>query len=88
MITSPMMGSAKGYPSATPAAPSTTASDVKPSVRAWRPSATRAAEPILRPTRMRYRATSSLPRKPTTPAAATQPNWPICMGWMRRITAS
>ena len=33
-------------PSATPPAPSSTASEVKPSVRACRPSATRAAEPI------------------------------------------
>lgn len=40
-------------PAATPMAPITTANDVMPSVWAWRPSATRAAEPILRPTRMR-----------------------------------
>ena len=31
----------------------TTASEVNPSVRAWSPSATRAAEPMRRPTRMR-----------------------------------
>jgi hypothetical protein len=30
-----------------------TAREVRPSVRAWRPSATRAADPIWRPTRMR-----------------------------------
>src|SRR5664279_659799 len=44
-----------------------------PSVRACKPSATSAAEPIRRPTWMRYRATSSLPAKPITAAAATKP---------------
>ena len=54
-----------------PATPSSTASEVNPSVRACRPSATRAAEPIFRPTRIRYRATSSLPVKPAHAATAT-----------------
>ena len=72
-ISRPMIGSAAGKPSATPTAPATTANDVNPSVRACRPSATSAADPIRLPTRMRYSATSSLPTNPTTPAAATQP---------------
>ena len=49
----PATGSAGRHPAATPAAPITTASEVKPSVRACNPSATSAAEPILRPTRIR-----------------------------------
>jgi len=43
----------EGKPAKTPRAPITTASEVKPSVRACKPSATSAAEPIVRPTRMR-----------------------------------
>jgi Virulence factor BrkB len=42
---------------------------VNPSVRACSPSATKAAEPILRPTWIRYRATTSLPVNPITAAA-------------------
>ena len=53
VMSRPMMGSASGKPSATPPAPNSTASEVNPSVRACRPSAIRAAEPIWRPTRMR-----------------------------------
>ena len=53
-------------------APATTASDVKPSVRACNPSARSAADPIASPTRMRYTATTSLPMNPTMPATATQ----------------
>ena len=53
VMSSPTMGSAMGNPAITPSAPAATASEVKPSVRACRPSATRAAEPILRPTRIR-----------------------------------
>ena len=71
MIASPTTGSASRQPSATPPAPSSTASEVKPSVRACSPSAISAAEPISRPTRMRYRATHSLPMKPIIAAAAT-----------------
>src|SRR6476619_1186140 len=46
----------------------TTANDVKPSARACIPSARKAADPMRLPTRMRYRATISLPRNPTKPA--------------------
>ncbi len=46
-----MTGSARGQPSPTPIAPSSTARLVKPSVRACSPSATSAAEPMRRPTR-------------------------------------
>ena len=53
VITSPMIGSACRQPNATPAAPSSTARLVNPSVRACRPSATSAALPIRRPTRIR-----------------------------------
>ncbi len=49
----PYDGSARGKPAITPKAPPTTANDVKPSVRACRPSAAKAAEPMLRPTRIR-----------------------------------
>jgi len=49
----PMTGSAQDHPRATPPAPSRTARLVNPSVRACSPSATRAAEPMRRPTRMR-----------------------------------
>ena len=54
VMSSPTAGSAQSHPAATPATPRRTASDVNPSVRACSPSATSAAEPILRPTRMRY----------------------------------
>src|SRR5438874_289976 len=40
----PTIGSASSQPNAAPAAPSRTASDVSPSVRAWWPSASRAAD--------------------------------------------
>ena len=69
----PAMASARSNPAATPMAPARTPSELRPSVRAWRPSATRAAEPISRPTRIRYWATSSLPAKPTSEAAITAP---------------
>ena len=46
VISRPTIGSAIGQPSAAPPAPSSTASEVKPSVRACSPSATSAAEPI------------------------------------------
>ena len=65
------VGERKAQP--TPMAPASTPSEVKPSAHACRPSATNAAEPISRPTRMRKIATSSLPRKPMAAAAATQP---------------
>jgi len=71
VISNPTRGSASGNPASTPIAPTTTASEVNPSVRACKPSATRAADPILRPTRIRYTATSSLPAKPIRPAAMT-----------------
>ena len=83
-IASPTAGSAQLQPAHAPAAAATTASEVKPSVRACRPSATRAAEPIRRPTRIRYRATSSLPTKPITPAAATAGRWVTVAGCSSR----
>ena len=53
VMSSPMMGSASGKPTATPPAPKSTASEVNPSVRACKPSAMRATEPMRRPARMR-----------------------------------
>ena len=53
LISRPTIGSASGKPSQMPITPATTASEVNPSVRACTPSATRAAEPIRRPTRIR-----------------------------------
>ena len=87
MISRPTTGSAQS-PIAAPPAPSRTARDVKPSVRACSPSATSAAEPILRPTRIRYRATSSLPANPASAAAATATRFDTGRGWARRVTAS
>ncbi len=87
VISRPTMGSAQAQPAATPAAASRTARLVNPSVRAWRPSATNAAEPIRRPTRIRYRATSSLPAEPTSAAAATAHRWVAAWGWISRVTA-
>jgi len=58
-------------PEGDPPAPMSTTRLVRPSVRACRPSAISAAEPIRRPTRIRYRATSSWPPNPITEAAAT-----------------
>ena len=72
LITRPTIGSANGKPSHMPITPSTTANEVKPSVRAWTPSATKDADLIRRPTRIRYSATSSLPANPVTPAISTQ----------------
>ena len=88
MISRPITGSAQCQPTAEPAAPSSTASDVNPSVRASSPSATSAAEPIRRPTTMRYRATTSLPRKPSTAASATALTCAIGTGWASRRTAA
>lgn len=53
LISRPTIGSAKRKPSQIPITPATTAREVKPSVRAWTPSATSAAEPMRRPTRIR-----------------------------------
>src|SRR6478672_1883545 len=44
----PTRGSASGNPARSPSAPATTASDVKPSVRACSPSATSAADAVER----------------------------------------
>src|SRR5215211_2594848 len=52
LISRPIRGSARGKPAQTPITPSATAREVKPSARAWTPSATRAADPILRPVRI------------------------------------
>src|SRR6266542_486145 len=70
------------------AAPSNTPSEVSPSVRACKPSATSAAEPIRRPVRIRYWAATSLPRNPATAATATQPTFSTSCGCTRRSTAS
>src|SRR5215207_2745567 len=86
-IKSPTMGSASGYPSHTPTAPSRTARLVQPSVLAWYPSATSAALPISLPTLMRNTATASLPMKPTKEATATAHTNPTGCGLMSRSTA-
>ena len=52
-------------------AAATTPSDVSPSAREWRPSATSAALAIRRPTRSLYCATASFPTNPTSPAVTT-----------------
>lgn len=88
VISSPATGSAHCQPSAAPPAPSRTASEVNPSVRACSPSATSAAEPILRPVAIRYRATSSLPVKPISAAITTAASADTRCGWARRLTAS
>ena len=87
VMTSPMTGSAQPHPMATPPALTTTASEVSPSVRAWWPSATSAAEPMALPSRIRNSATASLPRKPMRPAAATQPRLLIGVGSTSRSMA-
>ena len=70
-----------------PPTPSSTASDVKPSARACRPSATSAAEPIRRPVRIRYRATAALPVNPINAAPATAIKSDTGRGWASRVTA-
>ena len=52
-INRPMIGSVRGKPSRTPSAPMTTDNEVNPSIRAWTPSATSAADPVLRSTEIR-----------------------------------
>lgn len=47
----------------------------------------RRADPIRRPLRIRCRATHSLPRSPTTAAAATTLAWSMPRGSIRRFTA-
>ena len=61
---------------------------VSPSMRACRPSASSAALLISRPTRMRKRATISLPVKPIRAAAATTHTIFIGWGSKNRITDS
>ena len=87
-MTSPTTGSAQSQPSATPPAPSSTASEVSPSVRACSPSATSAAEPIFRPVRTRYKAASSFPANPASAAAATAIRSDTCRGCSSRLIAS
>ena len=88
VMTRPITGSAQCQPSATPPAPSSTAREVNPSVRACSPSATSAAEPIFLPVLIRYLATSSLPANPASAAAATAIRSETCRGCSRRLTAS
>ncbi len=88
VMSTPMIGSASGKPAQAPAALMTTARLVNPSVRACRPSATSAADPILRPVRIRYCATISLPMKPTIPAATRTPRWCMSPGLLNRRIAS
>ena len=57
-------------------------------MRACNPSATSAADPIRRPTRIRYTATSSLPANPMSPAAATHPRLLTGAGCINRSIAS
>jgi hypothetical protein len=47
-----------------------------------------AADPVRRPVRTPYWATSSLPRDPTTPAAARTPTWLSSRGFWKRWIAS
>ena len=75
-------------PSATPPAPASKAREVSPSVRACSPSASSAAEPILRPARIRHPATTSLPVNPISAAAATAIRSDTGCGWTRRLIAS
>src|SRR5206468_1638549 len=88
VISRPTTGSAQRQPIATPPAPASTASEVNPSVRACRPSATSAAEPILRPVLIRYLATSSLPAKPSAAAIATAGRWLTWCGCSSLPTAA
>jgi len=88
VISRPTAGSAQFQPSATPPAPSSTASEVNPSARACSPSATSAADPIRRPTTIRYLATTSLPANPISAAAATAARLVTGRGWASRSSAS
>ncbi len=88
VMSRPTTASARSKPAQAASALSTTPREVKPSVRACSPSATSAADPIWRPTVIRYRATSSLPRKPTTPARASSPRWSSGFGSDSRRSAS
>ena len=88
VIPRPTTGSAQSQPTATPPAPSSTASDVNPSVRACSPSATSAADPIRRPALIRYRATSSLPANPASAASATATSADTGRGCASLVTAS
>ena len=57
-------------------------------MRACRPSATSAAEPIRRPTPIRYRATISLPANPISAATATASRSVTGRGWASRASAA
>ena len=61
---------------------------MNPSVRACSPSATSAAEPISRPTRIRWRATHSFPANPTSAATATAQTCATGRGSSSRSTAA
>ncbi len=69
--TKPATGSTQDCPNAEPTPAATTAREVSASVRACLPSVISASEPMDSPTRIRYRATNSLPIAPTMPAAIT-----------------
>ena len=88
VMSRPTTGSAQFQPIATPPAPTSTASEVSPSVRACRPSAISAAEPIFTPVRIRYLAASSLPAKPTSAATATTARSDTCRGCSSRLNAA
>jgi hypothetical protein len=87
-ISRPTTGSAQVQPSAAPPTPTSTPSEVNPSVRACSPSATSAADPIRRPVLMRYRATSSFPAKPSSAASATASRWVTFCGCASRSMAT
>jgi hypothetical protein len=86
-MSSPTTGSAQSQPTATPA-PSSTASEVRPSVRAYSPSAISAAEPIFRPGADPVPAATSFPANPASAAAATAITSDTCRGYVSRVTAA
>ena len=73
VIARPTIGSARGRPSPTAAALATTASETKPSTRAWLPSAISEGLARRRPARNRICAGTSLPAKPITPGCGEYP---------------
>jgi len=84
VMSRPMMGSPTGAPSATTIALATTPSETNPSTRAWLPSAINAGLDKRFPARRRTCAASSLPTKPTSPAAASTQRCESSCGWMSR----
>src|SRR5215469_8798461 len=84
-MTRPAIGSASGKPRPARPMPTTAPSDTRASTREWTPSASRALEPIPRPTRTLYSDTARLATMPIAAAATLNATLPYIVESIRKL---